>query len=215
MILVCSLSAQEEISVTKAYVSYQDSLFILQTITITNEGIEGINDTLVDYTPPAVDTVGLLEILNTQAVNEYNEKVAFLRRALTYRKINSTDSGFDALISGLGGDLDSFRIQLYANQLKGRWRYIDNAGNQREFDLIDHPSMTTRLRMDEDGGANENMNVTVNGRWAITVRMNSANVDFLWSGEDRNRPVFYLEKFWLPGTATQGGFDNSRWIKIN
>lgn len=210
-----ALFAQTEVSVDKDYIPYQDSLFILQTVTITNQGIEGVNDTIIEYTPPAIDTAGLLHLLYTQSLNKVNEKTSLLRRAIAYRKINADEAAFDALIDELGGNTDSFRLATYATALKGKWRYIDNLGTSRTFDLIDHPNLSTRLRMDEDGGANDNMNVKISGRWRITVRIGLENLTFVWSGEDRDRPVFYLEKFLLPNSALDGDVDNSRWVKVN
>ena len=209
-----NLQAQEEISSVTNYLPYQDSLFILQTATVTNNGVEGVNDTVIQYDPILYDTASLVTRLYTEAENNSANKSALLRRAIDYRKINTEDGEYSDLIEMLGSDLDEIRLTAHAGKLKGNWRYTDNAGNVRLFELIDHPTLSNRLRMSEIGGVAENMNVTVGNRWRITVRMDNTNVTFAWSGEDRNRPVFYLEKFLLPGALT-GGFDNSRWIKTN
>jgi hypothetical protein len=51
MILVCSLSAQEVISVTEEYVPYQDSLFTLKTTQVVSTGYEGIENVPLSLIP--------------------------------------------------------------------------------------------------------------------------------------------------------------------
>ena len=79
-LLVCSLSAQEIISETQEYVSYQDSLSTLKTTTVISTGYDGIENTFITYAPP-VDTAGLSGQLFNTYQNSVNEASAKMKNA--------------------------------------------------------------------------------------------------------------------------------------
>ena len=212
-LLLCgALSAQEEISRTITYVPYEDTLFIAKEVVVINEGLDGINDTIVNYIPPALDSAGLKSFYVIAYKNNANSLNAKLRNANPYRRINADKNVYESLLAGLGESLDSTMVADYSRHLLGSWKHVDSGGSERFFELIAHPNNPERLRMDETGGVDANLNVTIESRWSITVN-DGGNTTYNWNGEDRNRSVWQLEKWSLPGSAT-GGFDNERWIKL-
>lgn len=211
------LLAQEPTDTYQTTTEINDTTWKVETVEVyeinnVSGGVE-YTDTYTVVDPAQTlyfDSTGIVDYLTTKALNAYNESEAKWRRAISYRKSSNVDNEYTTQIENLGGNLDSVRVELYGSRLKGRWKFIDNVGVERNFDLIAHPNRTDVLRMDEDGGLNENMNVTVDGLWSMTVRMNLQNVKFVWNNKNRERPGFYLDDFWKTGVQ-----DNSRWVKID
>lgn len=204
--------SQEVVSETTEYVAHEDSLFILKQTTVTNQGIEGVNDTLVEYLPPAIDSAGLIDLLFVESVNATNTTNALFRRALGYRKVFNTSNTYAGLLSELGADRDSMMVKLYASKFKGTYRLITDL-ETRTFVLEDHPNRNDVLRMNEfDGVLDENLNVTITSSWSLKVRIGAETIPFVWSGTDRDKPVFYKENFILPKSNLP--VDNTRWKKI-
>ena len=196
MLFTCNSFAQEVILEEDTYVSYQDSLFILKEVTITNSGLDGINDTLITYVPPAVDTAGLVELIRIKSINTTNEQVAKMRNAFIFRKSYSLSGAYDDLLEGLGSDLDSLNIAMYASQIKGRYRIVTDT-TDFNIDIIDHPSQTGFLRAtgtDSEG----NFNVRIKGRWWFDIRIEDVWYSLIWDGDNRDRQVYRSPTYALP-----------------
>ena len=198
LLLVCSFfaNAQEIIVDADTYVQYQDSLFILRTVQITNAGLDGRNDTIIRYIPPAVDTAGLIDLIKTKAINTANERVAFLRRSLVFRRAIQDNNGYDTQLNALGADLDETLVLQYGARIKGRYRLVTAT---QDFQVIigDHPTRADVLRA--VGTNNEgNFNVQIRGRWWLAITISGSATNLIWDGDNENRQVWRHPTFGLP-----------------
>ncbi len=201
MLFACNLFAQEVILEEDTYVSYQDSMFILKEVVITNSGLDGVNDTLINYVPPAVDTSGLIELIRTKAANATNTKTAKMRNAFVFKKAYSTNNQYDQMLEILGSDLDVLNVELYANQLKGRYKVITDT-TTFFVDVIDHPSLPHFLRA--TGTDNEgNFNIRVEGKWWFDIRIEGVWHSLIWDGDNRDRQVWRSPTWALPSVIAQ------------
>lgn len=208
---MCELNAQEIIVEEDTYVPYQDSLFILRTLEITNAGLDGINDTVVRYIPPALDTAGLVTLLSTRAQNSTNQKSAILARAFPFKTIFNTYNDYESLAEELGVSLDSIFLLTYANQIKGRYRIITDTTNFL-VDIIDHPTRNDLLRATGTEGEG-NFNVRVRGAWFFSINLPDGVQYVLWDRDNRDRKVFRHPTFALP--AAMGDVNKIRLIKLD
>lgn len=207
LLAVPQLNAQEIIFEEDTYVPYQDSFFILRTLEITNSGLEGVNDTVVRYVPPALDTAGLVNLISTRAINSANEKSARLARSFVFRTFLNGTNGYASLLSLLGADLDEILVSTYANQLKGRYRMITDSTNFL-IDIIDHPIRTDVLRATGTDGEG-NFNVTVWGSWAFHINIDGNPQHVIWDRDNSERRVFRH-----PSWATPNGVSATNTIRL-
>jgi hypothetical protein len=211
LFLSFSAFSQETISETSEYVAYQDTLFVLKTTSIINQGIEGINDTIVTYTPPAVDTVGLINVIGINSINELNTTVARFRNAIDFRLLLSRRNTTDALINTLGSDLDEINVSRYKNQVKGMYRIITDSTNFI-VNIVDHPN-NRFLRATGTLGEG-NFNVRVFGRWMIGILIGGQYQYVIYDGRNKEKPIFRSPTFWLPNTISESPFNTIRLIKL-
>jgi hypothetical protein len=214
--LLCSVfaqvSAQEIILEEDTYVSYQDSLFILRTLEIANQGLEGVNDTVVRYIPPALDTAGLVNLIRTRALNSVNEKSARLARSFTFRTALGVSNSYDALLSDLGSDLNSFVVNSYANQLKGRYRVVTDTTNFL-VDIIDHPVQSGLFRMVGTSGEGT-WNILPRGAWFFQVNnFGGATQYLIWDRDNAERRIFRHPSWATPDAVSET--NNIRFIKLD
>lgn len=208
---MCELNAQEIIVEEDTYVPYQDSLFILRTLEITNVGLDGLNDTVVRYIPPALDTAGLITLISTRAQNSVNEKSARLARALPFRTTLNGYSDYADLALSLGSNLDSIFQLTYASQLKGNYRIITDTSNF-VVTIDDHPSRTDVLRATGTEGEGT-FNVKVRGAWFFSINLPDGTQFVVWDRDNRDRKVFRHPTFALP--AAMGDVNKIRLIKLD
>ncbi|MEL6835232.1 MAG: hypothetical protein AAFP77_19690 [Bacteroidota bacterium] len=201
LLLGFSAQSQEIIIQEDTYVSYRDSLFILRNLEITNNGIEGINDTVVRYIPPAYDTLGLINLIATRAKNTASEKSAVLARSFSFRSFLRGVNAAGNLISGLGADLDSILVADYKSQLKGRYRVITDSTNFL-VDIIDHPNRVDLLRATGTDGEG-NFNVTVWAKWAFHINIAGQSNLVVWDRDNRERKVFRHPSWATPNTVSE------------
>lgn len=196
MLFACNLFAQEIILEEDTYVSYQDSMFVLKEVNITNAGLEGFNDSLIQYVPPAVDTSGLIDLVRTKATNTANTKVAKMRNALVFKTAYSSNNQYDAMLEALGSDLDVLNVEMYANQIKGRYRIITDTTNFF-VDVIDHPTQAHFLRATGTNGEG-NFNIRIEERWWFDIRIDGVWNAVIWDGDNRDRQVWRSPTIALP-----------------
>lgn len=194
--LVCNLSAQEVISETSEYIPYQDTLFVFQQTTITNKGLDGINDTVVTYSSPALDTVGLIDAIRVASLNKTNQQVAKMRNAFEFKKVFSSLRDSDGLVEELGSDLDSLNVAQYGQYFKGRYRMVTDSTNFT-LNIVDHPFFPRFLRAtgEDDEG---NFNVRVYSRYMMSIVIDGKQEYVIWDGDSRDRPVFRSPTFAIP-----------------
>lgn len=201
--MLASLSAysQEVISETSEYVAYQDTLFVLQGTTITNTGLEGVNDTLVQYLPPAVDSLGLVDLIHTRTTNTINTLVSKMRQSFSFRKSLSEHNRQSMLLGLLGVDLDVLNTALYGNKAKGQYRVITDTSDF-VVEFIDHPSNPKFLRA--TGLNNEgNFNVRIYGRWWFAIKVSGVWQHVIWDGLNRDRQSWRSPTYAIPNSIQE------------
>lgn len=209
-----SLNAQSVMDVIESdseVISYEDSLFLIKTTTISTTNIDGINDTLISYVGP-LDTADVIQTLHTDHLNATNTTVARWRRALSFRSVINDYNDEKAYYATLGYDLDSLNVMRYANAFKGRYRVVEDDGNVFFVDVIDHPNNNGLLRAvgtDSEG----NFNVLIYGRYFFRININGTQQYMSWDGESSTRPVFRWVTYGLPTSLVT--HSNFRMVKLN
>jgi hypothetical protein len=188
-ILVCSLSAQEVISETTQYITYQDTLFTIKTTRIISAGYEGLNDTTVSYSMPT-DTAGVVSQLHTDYLNTTNTAVAKMRNAPPFRFVLTGYLATKNTLALLGADLDSINVARYGNVLSGRWRIFREDGTNFVATIAPHPTQPGLLRATGENSEG-NFNILIYGRHFVRFTVGAGDVKYLaWDGASTERPLF-------------------------
>lgn len=190
LLFACSvLGAQEVISETQEYVSYQDSLFTLKTTTVISTGYDGIENTFITYASP-VDTAGLSGQLFNTYQNSVNEASAKMRNAVPFRSILAHYVASKAILSTIGLDLDSMNVARYASLYSGRWRIFNEDGTNFFAMIAAHPTQPGLLRATGETGEG-NFNILIYGRNFIRFTVGAGDVKYLvWDGASTERRLF-------------------------
>ena len=213
LLFACSvLGAQEVISETQEYVSYQDSLFTLKTTQVISTGYEGIENTFITYSAP-VDTAGLSGQLLTTYHNSINEAAAKMRNASPFRFTLATYVASKALLATIGLDLDSMNVARYGATYSGRWRVFNEDGTNFFANIAPHPTLPGLLRA--TGETNEgNFNILIYGRNFFRFAVGAGNVKYLVLSDPSAEQPFYQSpvRLTIPGAVATSS--NFRMVKI-
>ena len=182
-------TAQEVVSETSEYVTYQDSFFVLKSTTITNFGLDGLNDTVTTYSAP-LDSAGLINTIKVQHLNRINEGAARWRNNYNFRTSLVEYAATKTTLESLGVGLDSIVRLDYQNSFVGRWRFFNDDGTSFFVNLDTHPTRADLMRGQREDDLTF-VTVTIFTRWLIRVAWGPGDVVYLfWDGTDSTRPVF-------------------------
>lgn len=193
-----SVAAQEIITQGEIYVPYQDTLFILRTVEVVNNDLTGLNDTVIRYVPPALDTAGLANLLFTRSVNAKNTADARWRAALAYRTSIVDGNTASALIATLGYNYDSLMVATYGNRHTGRYRLITSTENVL-VDIEVHPTNSGLLRATRVGVTPfSRFNIRVRGANSLQLRLAAGNTEVTWDGLSAENRRFRQPAYIVP-----------------
>jgi len=212
MLCIFFTSAQEIIFESSAYFPYQDSLFTYRTITVTNTGIEGVNDTSVVWSAPT-DTLGIAQQIEVSAINSTNMAVARFRNGISFRNVLVNYLAQKTLLAALGIDLDARMVARYGANVAGRYRVFRTDGTNFFVDVAAHPTNPAVMRA--TGTANEgNFNVLIYGRWMLRIALPAPdNITYLIHDSDStDRPILRHPSFWIPNVMVTS--KNTRMVKL-
>ena len=214
LLLACSLFAhsQEIISENSTYFPYQDTLFVLRTITVTNMGIEGVNDTTVIWSSPT-DTAGVAQQIEIAATNSTNAAVAKFRNAISFRSVLANYLTSKNLLALLGIDLDERMVARYGATVAGRYRVFRTDGTNFFVNVAAHPTNPAIMRATGTAGEG-NFNVLIYGRWMLRISL-AAPDGVTYLIQDRNiteRPILRHPSYWIPTAMVTP--NNTRMVKL-
>lgn len=192
------LFSQEIVSEDEQYVGYQDSMFILQVTTITNQGLDGVNDTTIQYLPPALDTAGLIDLLTSRSMNNLQVAGARASRLYESRRVFNDRNKTEQQLMELGADLDSLVKVRTSSRLVGRYRMVTDSTNYI-VEIAEHPNNGSLLRATQVDETTNRMNISVFGQWSFRIRINNEWYYMNWDrSTSSDRRVFRTWNYGIP-----------------
>lgn len=203
-------TSQELVSESTEYLPYQDSLFLIKTVTVKNNGLT-VNDTSVTYSTP-LDAASLINSLSIGYTNNTGQAVARWRNNNRFSRIFADYAEAKASISAFGVNLDSLNVDKFGAAFIGRWRVFNHDGSSYFVNIDYHPARGDLLRAtSETDGAF--YNIVVYSRWFFRITVSGVVKYVMWDGSDSARPIFRDASFGIPAQMVTR--DNFRMIKVD